>query len=279
VTPDVRSTEPAAAHVATEVDVSRLRPPSKLLLALEARAWLELASLVPAWPVLRAVAPMGDGHPVLVLPGYLASDGSTMPLRWFLRDRGYAVHGWGLGRNLGPGERVVRGLALLLDELRDDSGKKVSLVGWSLGGIFAREVARRRPQDVRQVITLASPFRSLRASNVPRLPGGRPPATLGAEADLEAMLGEPIPVPSTAIWSRSDGIVAGRSCIEETGPERESVEVETSHCGMGFHPAALLVIADRLAQPEGEWRPFDRAKLARWPFRGWPARREAAAAR
>ncbi|HZR83628.1 MAG TPA: alpha/beta hydrolase [Candidatus Binatia bacterium] len=244
-----------------------------MLLALEGRAWIELASLVPALPILRGATPTGDGHPVVVLPGYLATDASTVPLRWFLRDRGYPVCGWGLGRNFGPGDRVVKGLARLLDDVCDRHGAKASLVGWSLGGIFARELARRRPEDVRQVITLASPFRSLHASNVPRLPRSGPPPALGEASEIERRLGEPLPVPTTAIWSRSDGIVAGRSCVEHAGPQRESIEVETSHCGMGFHPAALLVIGDRLAQPEGEWRPFDCSRLARWPFRGWPRKR------
>jgi hypothetical protein len=248
-----------------------LSPPSLGLLALEGRAWLELASLLPAWPALRRAAPSGDGHPVLVLPGLLAGDASTVPLRWLLRQLGYRAHRWNLGRNLGPDERVVAGLRARLEDLRRRYGRRVSLVGWSLGGIYSRELARRFPDDVRQVITLASPFRNVEASNVRRLRTiRRPPPRAVRESGLGARLREPLPVPTTAIWSRTDGIVAGRSCIEEPGPLRESVEVETSHCGMGFHPAPLLVVADRLGQREGEWAPFDGRKIARWPFRGWP---------
>lgn len=243
-----------------------LKAPSRLLLALEGRAWFELASFLPALPVLRST-PRGDGHPVLVLPGFLAGDRSTLPLRWFLRERGYHAHAWRLGTNFGPSEERVAGLVRRFEELRRRHGRKVTLIGWSLGGIYARELARNRADDVRQVITLASPFRSLSASNVPRIPGtGRVARSLGRRREVEERLGEPISVPSTAIWSRSDGIVAGLSCVERPGPLRESIEVQSSHCGIGFHPAALLVIADRLAQREGEWRPFDPDGFSRWPF-------------
>jgi len=232
-----------------------IRPPSWLLLGLEGRAWLELASVVPALPLLSR-APRGDGHPVLVLPGYLASDRSTQALRWFLRGRGYHVHGWRLGRNFGPAPEVVDGLRNRFAALVDHHGKKVSLVGWSLGGIYAREIARRAPEHVRDVITLASPFRGPGASNVGRFTRR---GDFARSAELQARLAAPLDVPSTALYSRSDGIVAWRSCIQDEGPRAENVEVWSSHCGMGHHPTALWVIADRLAQAEGAWARF------KWP--------------
>ena len=237
--------------------------PSAGLMALEARAWLEFASLVPAFPILQA-APSGDGHPVLVLPGWLASDRSTQALRWFLRRRGYHAHGWRLGRNHGPTAEIVGGMAERLTQLRVRHGRPVSLVGWSLGGIYARELARRRPEDVRQVITLASPFRDPDATNflITRLAGARP----ARPPEVLARLRSPLPVPTTAIYSRTDGIVAWQSCVEPRGPQSESVEVRTSHCGMGHHPAALLVIADRLAQPEGTWRHYEPTGWSRVPY-------------
>ena len=240
-----------------------LAGPSPALLALEARAWLEFASLIPAFPLLRA-APRGDGHPVLVLPGWLASDRSTQALRWFLRDRGYHTHGWRLGRNHGPSSAIVAGMAERLAGLRRRHGRPVSLVGWSLGGVYARELSRRYPADVRQVITLASPFRDPDATNamITRLAGKRPPRS----PDVLARLRSPLSVPTTAIYSRTDGIVAWQSCVEPRGPQSESIEVGTSHCGMGHHPAALLVIADRLAQPEGTWRHFEPSGWSRVPF-------------
>jgi pimeloyl-ACP methyl ester carboxylesterase len=228
-----------------------------VLLALEGRAGLELASLFTALPLLE-LAPRGDGHPVLVLPGWLASDFSTGALRWFLRRRGYHAHGWRLGRNHGPMPDLVQGLARRFVEISERHGRRVSLVGWSLGGIYARELARHFPDRVRQVITLASPFRYPEASNAAvlfrRLHAGRPSAY--GPNDVRAQLSSSLPVPATSIYSRSDGIVAWRSCIEQEGPGRQNVEVMSSHCGMGHHPVALHVIADRLAQPEDGWRPY-----------------------
>ena len=203
-----------------------------LLMALEApRAAFEAQTLVPAWPLL-SLAPRGDGHGVLVLPGFMASDRSTRVLRRFLLDRGYAAHGWGLGRNLGTEDGLGSRLRARLLELSLRHGGRLSLVGWSLGGVFARELAKRLPERVRQVITLASPF-------------GGPAAA-------------PPPVPSTAIYTRSDGIVAWQACREPEGAQTENLEIVGSHCGLGFHPLALYAIADRLAQPLGDWKPFDR---------------------
>src|SRR5438874_9323897 len=115
-------------------DPEPIRPPSPALLALEGRAWLEFAALLPALPLLTR-APRGDGHPVLVLPGYLASDRSTQVLRWFLRSRGYHVHGWRLGRNRGPAPDLIDGLRDRFTALVDRHGRPMTLVGWSLGGI------------------------------------------------------------------------------------------------------------------------------------------------
>ena len=132
-------------------------PPSRLLLALEVRGILELQAFFAAYPLLRR-APRGDGHPVLVLPGLAASDVSTRPLRTYLRAQGYAAHGWKQGPNHGPRPGVETGMDARLAELAGRYQRKVSLIGWSLGGVFARELARRTPALVRQVITLGSPF-------------------------------------------------------------------------------------------------------------------------
>jgi alpha-beta hydrolase superfamily lysophospholipase len=227
------------------------------LLLLEVRALLELAALLPAYPLLRR-APRGDGHPVLVLPGFLASDTSTRALRAFLRDRGYAVHGWRLGRNRGPSPALLAALVERLIALHERTGRRLSLVGWSLGGIYARELARAMPERVRQVVTLASPFRDLDAVNLPRIlqRAVRARQPLGDDAAIRARLRQPLPVPTTAIFSRSDGIAAGLSCRADPAPQTESLEVDSSHLGIGHHPVVLLTIADRLAQPEAGWRPF-----------------------
>ncbi len=238
-----------------------IAPPSPFLTAFEGRAWLELASVVPALPILDR-APIGDGHPVLVLPGWLADDVSTRTLRWFLRRRGYHVHGWRLGRNVGATEAIVAALGKRFRTLRARHERRLSVVGWSLGGIYARELGRRFPDDVRQVITLGSPFADPSATTPARLYR----AVFGASSDGRPRLADPLPVPATSIYSRSDGVVAWRSCLDTPGPQRENVEVWSSHCGLGHHPAALLVVADRLAQPEGAWRPFVPGGWHRWPL-------------
>ena len=243
-----------------------IRPPRRALLLLESRALLELAATLSAYPFLRR-APRGDGHPVLVYPGFMASDFSTRALRAFLRDLGYAVHGWKLGRNVGPSPDVAVRLAERLRDIRGRYDRRVSLVGWSLGGIYARELARRFPDDVRQVITLASPFRDVEATNVPRflreVARRRP---LPDEGEHRRVLHAPLAVPTTAIYSRSDGIAAWESCRLDEGPQSQNIEVASSHLGIGHHPVALLTIADRLAQPEGGWRRFTPPTGWRWPL-------------
>jgi pimeloyl-ACP methyl ester carboxylesterase len=134
-----------------------LRAPSRTLMFLEGRAIHEFGAFLGALPLL-SLAPRGDGHPVLVLPGLVASDTSTGPLRSFLRNRGYAVSGWRQGRNLGLRDGVQHAMTDLVHELNDFHGRKVSLVGWSLGGLYARQLAKMMPDRVRSVITLGSPF-------------------------------------------------------------------------------------------------------------------------
>jgi pimeloyl-ACP methyl ester carboxylesterase len=237
-----------------------LAPPSRTLMFLEGRAFSELGAFLGALPLL-SLAPSGDGHPVLVLPGLVASDVSTRPLRSFLRTRGYAVSGWRQGRNLGLRHGVQDAMVDLVQELNDTHGRKVSLIGWSLGGLYARQLAKMMPERVRSVITLGSPFaagpKATNAWRVYELASGR-------RADEEdprfgGRLMDVPPVPTTAIFSRTDGICAWQGCMEKTSATSESIEVESSHCGMGHHPAAVYAVADRLAQAEGEWAPFDRS--------------------
>ncbi len=231
------------------------------------RALSEFGSLAFSTPWL-ASAPEGDGHPVLVLPGFITTDMSTRVLRRFLKSRGYRTYGWNLGRNLGPraigatGEKLVE----RLEEIYAETGRKVSLVGWSLGGIMARQLARRRPDLVRQIITLGSPFAGdPRATNVWRtyemLTGQKM-----KDPDTQAQLDEsrlPPPVPSTAIYSKEDGIVAWENCVEPQDQLTDNIQVHGSHCGLGVNPFVLFAVADRLAQDEGAWAPFDRGGVVR----------------
>jgi pimeloyl-ACP methyl ester carboxylesterase len=237
-----------------------LRPPSRTLMFLEGRAISEFGAFLGALPLL-SLAPRGDGHPVLVFPGLIASDVSTRPLRSFLEDRGYAVTGWRQGRNLGLRQGVQQAMIDLVRELADTHNRKISLVGWSLGGLYARQLAKMMPDRVRSVITLGSPFASHpRATNAWRIyemASGR--RADEQDARFGGRLSEAPPVPTTAIFSRTDGICAWQGCMEKSSATTESIEVESSHCGMGHHPAVVYAVADRLAQPEGRWKPFDRS--------------------
>jgi pimeloyl-ACP methyl ester carboxylesterase len=213
-----------------------------LLAATEpVRALASAGALAVGLPLL-AVAPRGDQHAVLVLPGLGASDVSTGTMRRWLRGLGYRVVGWELGRNRGPTQEIVDELPRLLERLHREHGSPVSIVGQSLGGIYARRLALRAPSQVRQVITLGSPFALVGWP----ADGGRGPWVSS------------LPVPSTSIYSRWDGIVDWRACLQQPGPTSENVAVRSGHLGMGFDPAVLWVVADRLAQPVDAWQPFRR---------------------
>ncbi len=232
-------------------------PPVRLLLSEPARGLAELARLPLSAPWL-SFAPRGDGHGVLVLPGLLATDTSTMLLRGFLRRLGYEVSGWRLGRNLGPTDEVLDELPAMVADLVQRTGRPVSVIGWSLGGIFAREIARQHPAEVRRVITLGSPFAltSPRQSHADRAYQRRSALHANGRVPTREQVAQPISVPSTAVYSRRDGIVAWQACIEPETTLHENVEVRCAHLGFGVDPATLWLIADRLAVPAGQLRHF-----------------------
>lgn len=231
--------------------------PSRLLTALEARAVAEALSWSAFKPLLANLK-RGDGHPVMLLPGFMATDRSTARLRVLLRSLGYRTYGWGLNANLGPTPEIVEGFANRFDYIVEREQKPVSLIGWSLGGIYARELARVNRQHVRQVITLGSPFRMESSDASAAAPIWQSLRHLHIPEAAQNMLAPegPLLVPSTSVYTRTDGIVDWRTCLETRGPTSENVEVLGSHCGLGFHPAVALVVADRLAQPIGQWRRF-----------------------
>jgi pimeloyl-ACP methyl ester carboxylesterase len=227
-----------------------------------ARGLVSAGALVAGLPLLR-LAPRGEPHPVLVLPGLMASDVSTRALRVWVSRLGHPVVGWALGRNRGPTEEVVDELPRLLDRLAGEHRAPVSIVGWSLGGIYARRLALRAPRQVRQVISLGSPFSLARRLADAGL-GARvydrysPRHSNRRISTGRRSLAKPLPVPSTAVYSRWDGVVDWRACRQQRGPTSENVAVRASHLGMGHDPAVLWVVADRLAQQGDEWRPFRR---------------------
>jgi pimeloyl-ACP methyl ester carboxylesterase len=239
----------------------KLRAPGVALLALELRAPLEFGALVPAWIALQR-APHGDGHTVLVFPGLSASDASTYPLRGYLNSLGYDTQGWSQGFNFGPRAGVFESARRGLTRACDASGRKVSLIGWSLGGVYARELAKEMPDLVRCVITLGAPFAAPpKATNAWRIYQ----LTSGIEIERDQGhrdLPTAPPQPTTSIYSRSDGIVPWRGSVQDPHhAHTENVEVVASHIGLGLNASTWWAVADRLSQPEGRWRPFQRAGL------------------
>lgn len=237
----------------------RLRPPGLGLLLAEARAVFELNASVLLSPLLMR-APRGDGHPVLALPGFLASDLSMMPLRRYLAELGYDAHAWRMGRNIGGVSRLSGALLDRLGSIHAEAGRKVSLVGWSLGGVYARHLALEAPDKVRYVVTLGSPFADdIRATNATSLYEALSGENIDEQSELrEAIAGE-LPVPATSIYSKSDGMVNWRTSVLRASASAENIEVRfASHVGLAVNPAALWAVADRLAQPEGRFAPFDR---------------------
>jgi hypothetical protein len=246
--------------------VTHIGAPSRALLYTEpTRASIEFGTFLVSTPVLRR-APHGDGHTVLVLPGFLADDRSTMVLRTYLGTLGYHVYGWGLGRNVGPTAEILDGMETLLERLASKSGGPVSIVGWSLGGMFARGLGDKRPELIRQIVTLGSPFRG-------DLPIGSHAARSFERFAHLHVAPEELPdidadraqlaMPVTAVYTKGDGVVAWQTCTQDDGHQRENVEVPGSHCGLGHNPAALWVVADRLAQDRGTWTPFVAPAFAR----------------
>ena len=249
---------------------STMKPPSRALLLSEMRAMPELGAFLWALPTLYATAPRGDGQPVLVLPGLATTDRSTSSLRRFLRAIGYPTEGWDQGRNFGPLPGVEARLKETVKRLAETHGRKVSIVGWSLGGLYARQLGKALPQHVRQVVSLGSPFNGdPRATNAWRLyqfTSGQSVDTKDRHMGSAIAPPPPPSVPTTAIYSRTDGICAWQTCMEGEGAHLENIEVRGSHCGLGHNPTAVLAVADRLAQPEGAWKPFRREGLKRMMF-------------
>lgn len=213
-----------------------------------------------------AAAPRGRGRRVLVIPGFTAGDLTTMPLRVTLRALGHRPSAWGLGANVGADDVTVRQLLRLLDQLVRANRGPIDIVGWSLGGIMARLLALHRPEDVRQAISLGSPIKvedpEANLSEAVR----RIAQLAGLQRGRRAHDLTEIPVPSTAIWSRQDGVVAAASCQQPAGPISENIQVRGAHTGLAHNPAVVWAIADRLAQADGEWNPFDPPSAIRFMY-------------
>jgi pimeloyl-ACP methyl ester carboxylesterase len=251
------------------------RPPSLFWTFTEGRAIFELGAFGLLRKPLRNL-PKGDGHPVLVLPGFMAGDTSTRPMRRLFDDLGYQSYGWNLGRNVRFNETREREMSDLVERIYDETGRNMSIVGWSLGGVFARELAKMHPDIVRQVISLGSPISNNRKWSAPsklfeKINGKETtPEAEGRYANLETAP----PVPTTSILTKTDGIVAWRGSIQppqDGHTQTENIMVPASHTGLGVNPLVMVAVADRLAQPEGEWAPFERSGWRSAVFKTAPA--------
>lgn len=230
-------------------DIANVRPPSRLATWLELRAPLDWASLLFGAPQL-ARAPRGDGRPVLLIPGYRADESSMRPLRRYLEFLNYDVYDWGRGRNLGDVDAYIGHVGERAQEIFSDVGDRtVTLVGWSLGGVVARETARLHAEVVREVITMGTPII------------GGPKYTVVAdrfariaridldefEKKVHERNSQGIKQPVTAIYSKTDGIVGWRACIDTYNAHARNIEVNCSHFGLGANSRVWRIIADVLA--------------------------------
>jgi pimeloyl-ACP methyl ester carboxylesterase len=245
--------------------------------ALELRVLLELALLPAALPILMT-APRGDGHPVLLLPGFMGTEASLVGLEVFLRNRGYAVETWGLGRNVGFHVKHATALEQKIRHMHHKAGRKVSLVGWSLGGVFSLYGAHQVPECVRSVVTLGSPVSvDPEGSASPPLvkamyrliahPMGPAAHTMQPRAK-KLRERKHLPMPLSCLYSLSDGVVPPQEATVD-GDEalHENIRVPGSHIGLGFNPVVLWIVADRLSQPEGQWRRFEPVGLLGHAYR------------
>lgn len=261
-----------------EVDVvaHKINSPSLIHFATEmSRATFEGMTLGSLWPLLEVAnrnKSAGDGHPVLVLPGFLGGDASTLVCRQFLRRCGFNAMPWHLGTNTGR-ESLQNDLLKLFLRLRRRHRQPISLVGHSLGGVFAREIARQFPDDVRCVVSLGSPFAVAHAHSVSRIVSYVFERVSGESVEekrrnlLHTDPRMPPGVPSTSIFSRSDGVVHWQSCLEQVTDSTENIEVYGSHCGMVVNASVLQAVQDRLAQEPGAWQKFKPSRL------GYPRQR------
>lgn len=246
---------------------------------LELRAPLEAVTLLPILPLLQC-APKGDGQPVLILPGFMTGDGSTYILRRFLDKQGFKTYPWGQGRNPGLQEVIYSNLEQLVEKIYLECGQKVSIVGWSLGGIYARALGHKVPRFISNIITLGSPFALNSSYSTDEVGVSSTIVKLYERLnpnikDDNLVNGEPIweeapPVPSSSIFSKNDGIASWKYCIDDIGATTENIKIAGSHSGLTHNPMVLYILSERLSQREGHWKPFNKKWYHRLLFRRSP---------
>lgn len=219
------------------------------------RATVEAMSLGVSWLPLVATAQRGEPHHVFVLPGFMGGDRSTRPLREFLRRLNYDARPWEQGVNRGDLQQFERTVELF-SKLYAQTQQPISLVGQSLGGVYARQIAAVLPQAVRCVVTLGSPYQAMSSSAANRVVARLFREISGQtieRARERVPLAAPLEVPATSIYSRMDGIVGWQNCIEPESALSENIHIYASHAGMAVNPIILNLIADRLAQDPEAW--------------------------
>ncbi len=236
--------------------------PHRALMLLEVPRWVGEYAVGRTLDLVTPRHPCGEGRPVLVLPGFQATDQMTGRLRRHLERHEFQPHGWRNGRNIGLTDPKIDRLVERFEELRDQYDEPISLVGWSFGGLLSRWLAHTYPDDVRQVVCLGSPWRAegerTRATGMFERSRSKHGVSDRARPMVELARG-PLPVPVTAIYSKTDGIVPWRGCSvdEATTPcAAENVVVPSSHIGMVANPLVFSVVVDRLCQDPADWQPF-----------------------
>ncbi|CAA0105311.1 Uncharacterised protein [BD1-7 clade bacterium] len=252
-------------------------PPSRAtLLADVPKAAKELMSLSHyKWRRQLQRVPEGDGHPIVTVPGFGGADGSMASLRRFLKRAGYDAHPWELGRNLVT-QRVTTmdeilefcamregELARRVEQIADRTGEKVSLIGWSMGGVYCNSLAQTHPELVRQVVTLGAPVGDPRGTStwniLKKMNRSEVPEEL---QNVDGWLhrknsqGER-KVRTTILYSPNDGAVSRSAAVIENDKLVENIEVDSSHVGFSHNPLVYWVIADRLSQNPYDWQRFD----------------------
>ncbi len=243
----------------SSASATETKRPSMFWLATEiGRAVTELGLSVPFRTFYRKEEE-GDGHPVLVLPGFMSTDKSTLVLRKFIDKLGYTAYGWEMGRNYAK-VKFLEALLEKVDKLYKKHGEPITLIGWSLGGVYARQIAKARPKKIRQVITMGSPFRGVtRPNNVAwiynLIKGSKRASDLTQSLIEDIPL--PAPVPTTAIYSKEDGVVPWELCMEEVEDSKhQNIQVRGSHLGLGVNPSVLEIVANRLQYNAKNWEHF-----------------------
>jgi pimeloyl-ACP methyl ester carboxylesterase len=213
------------------------------------------------WKDIAPKLPQGDGHAVLVVPGMLSGDFYFRTFRKRISEKGYKAYGWRQGFNMGLSKKKAAALGKRLEQIYAENGnRKITVIGHSLGGIYARELAREYPDMVRDVISLGSPFGGAVKETPEMLRKAfnffsRNPDLFDPELDTRSLT--PPPMPATSIFSKKDVIIKWQNCLNPDEPQAENIEVTATHMGLPFHPPSLVAIFDRLAQKEGSWQAFD----------------------